>query len=277
MMSILGVLLLVAPGLAQGEAAAAAKPPARIQFSDAARTALAAARELANKAEDLDGPGRATAIEAAAQRYDQVATDFAAEPAAAAQAAFAAGELWCKHGSLELADRDYLAAARLDPVRYAQRATLAAADMQRRLDRHEEALATYGKAIAIAPGTARAQTARLRQGRLLLTLGRRDEAVTAFRAALESAATPRQSLDACNDLARALIDQGDFAGAQAALRHAEQAVAAAIAADPTQQATLQRALERMSSRKALQRAMDQKTNAAEDARKLEAARPGPGR
>jgi tetratricopeptide (TPR) repeat protein len=274
-MSIAGLLLLAMPGLSQG-GSAPPPPPARIQFSEAARAALNAARALANKVEDQDDAGRATALETAARSYDQVTADFAAEPAAAAQAAFAAGELWRRHGSLELANRDYQTAARLDPARYAQRGTLAAADMLRRLDRHEEALASYGKAIAAAPGTARAQTARLRQARVLLVLDRRDEAVTSLRAALEAATTPRQSLDVCNELAKALIDQGDLDGAQAALRHAEQAVATAVAADPTAREPLQKALDGMSARRALQRAIDRKAGAAEDARKLEQAT-GPGR
>jgi tetratricopeptide (TPR) repeat protein len=287
-MTIVGALLLAAPVVGQGgctgasrapEAAAAAKAPARPKPSDAARTALAAAKDLAGRVQGTAGAERATALEAAARAYDRIAADFGAEPAVAAQAAFAAGELWRRHGSFALAEQGFLAAAKLDAPRFAQRATLEAADMQRRLDRHEEALATYGQVVAIAPGTTRAQTARLWQGRLLQALGRVDDAITAFRVALESAAGPRQVLDAVNYLARALVEKGDLDGAQAAIAHADDVVATAVAADPTEAEALHKRLEELSARRALQRARDAQSGAAEDARKLEAAtgRGGAGR
>src|SRR5262249_14033291 len=193
--------------------------------------AVAAAKELEGKVKGVEGQARATAVQTAAAAWDKVAADFAAEPAVAAQAAFRGGELWQRHGSFALAEHDFLAAARLDPQRLGQRGTLEAADMQRRQKRSEEALATYGQAIALDPASRRAQTARIWQGRVLQALGRLDEAVTAFQGALETAQKPRQTVEAANWLAKVLIQKGDFDGAEGALEHADEVVNGAIAGD----------------------------------------------
>ncbi len=252
-----------------GASPAVAKAPAKPRCSDGARAALAAVREIADRARDLDGAEELAALQAAAKAYDQVAAEFAAEPMAAAQAAFAGAEYWRRHGSAEPAERDYLAAARLDPERYGQRAAIGAADMQRQLERDADALASYAAAVAIDPASTRAQAARLWQGRMLVRLERFDEALAVFRAAVAAAKTAQQVIEASNVLARALVDRSDFDGAAKAIEHADAAVAAAAAADPLQQERLHKALDGMSARRALQRARDRKANAVGDAQKLE--------
>lgn len=254
----------------RGEAKAAA-PRSRPRPSEAARAALAGAKEIAGRIKGLADTERPAAIETAARAYDKVALDFVAEPTVAAQAAFTAADLWRRHGSHALAEQGYLMAARVDPEQYGQRGTIAAADMQRHLDRNDEALSTYAKVVAMDPGTSRAQTARLWQGRLQQQLGRLDDAVATFRAALEAAEKPRQVIDTVNCLARALIERGDLDGAANAIRHAEEVVAGAVDSDPIETERLRKLVDTMSARKALQRARDKKTAAARDAQDLEKA------
>lgn len=265
------LLLAQAPcqgGAPEPSAPPAGEAPARPQLSAPARTALAAAKEVADRVKDAEGDARSAALEAAAQAYDRVAEQFGAEAPAAAQAAYTAADLWRRHGSLGLAEQAYLAAARLDAPRYGQRATLAAGDMQRRLDRPEEALATYERAVAVDPRTSRAQRARLWRGRLLQQLERLPEAAAALRAALEAADGPRQVLEAADLLAKVMIAQGDLDGAAAVVDRAGRAVEAAVAADPEQSKLLED-YEELPARRALQRARDRRDGAAKDAQDLE--------
>lgn len=259
------------PGGGQKDAAPAAarRVPAGPQLSDGARTAMAAARAVARKAKGLEGDERLAALQAGAAAYDAVAEQFAAEGPAAAQASFAAADCWRRQGSADRAERAYLAAARLDPERYGQRGTLGAADMQRRQERDDDALATYAAVAAIDPASSSAHVARVWRGRLLRKLDRRDEAVGAFRAAVDAAGSPTQSIEACNYLARMLVDAGDLDGAGAALGRAEAAVRDHATADPEQRQRWQKALETMSARRALQRARDKKDRTVGDAELLE--------
>ncbi|HLQ39197.1 MAG TPA: tetratricopeptide repeat protein, partial [Planctomycetota bacterium] len=212
--------------------------------------------------------------EAAAKTYELVAVDFAAEPMAAAQAQFAAAELWRRHGSPAPAEKDFLEAARLDPARFGQRATLEAADMQRRQKQNERALATYIQVVAMDASSSRAQEARLWQARLLQTLGRIDEALAAFATAVEAAERPRALIEAANWLAKALIQKGDLAAAEQALAHADTTIANAGEDDPVEAGRLQKALAGMSARKTLQRAKDKQNQAGKDARQLEDGKKG---
>lgn len=241
---------LAVPALAQGRepspppaAEAAADKGKTAKWSDAGRQALAAAKELSGRSRGLRGPDRARALEAAATAYDKVAADFGAEPSLAAVAAITAAELWRQQGSLPLAEKGYLLAARLDGPRYAQRALLGAADMQRRQQRSEDAMATYAKVVALDPASSRAQDARLWQARMLQTAERLDDAILAFQAALESADPGSETIEACNFLALAWIQKGDLDAAGRAIEHAEHAVGTMGDEDPIVVERLKKSLE----------------------------------
>jgi tetratricopeptide (TPR) repeat protein len=252
--------------VAKESVAAEALPKA----SDAGRGALAAARQVAARCRGLRGADRASALERAATAYDAVATDFAAEPNVAATAAFAAADLWRQQGSLPLAEKDYLRAVSIDAPRFGQRGLLGAADMQRRLKRADEAMATYAKAAAVDPGSSRAQDARLWQARLLQTGDRLDEAIAAFQAALESADPGNQTIEAANFLALAWVDKGDLDAAGHAIDHAVQSIADLNEEDPIVAERLHKSVEAMSARKALQRARDKANGAGKDAANFDA-------
>ncbi|MGE3171568.1 MAG: hypothetical protein AB7O97_03015 [Planctomycetota bacterium] len=258
-----------------GPAAAATAPkgPAAAHGA-AARAALAQARTLARAADGLDGDAEREALAAAATAYDRVADEFAAEPAAAAEASFRAAVLWCCHGSDDRAERDYLRAAGLDAARFGERGRFGAADMQRRQDRVDDALQGYAAVIELAPTSSRAQAARLWRGRLLQRRDRPDEAAREFAAAIAAARTARQAILACNLLARLQVERGDLTGADATLQRADAAAQREIDAAPERQPGLRRALDEMSARRALQRARDRALDAAGDAAALEAARGG---
>ena len=255
---------------------AAAKKPARPAISATAREAMRGAKALEEQVKGKKDAERLTALEQAARAWEKVAVDFAAEPAAAAAARFSEADLWRRHGSLALAEQAFLAAAGLDAARYGQRGTLEAADMQRRQKKLEAALQGYARAAAMDPASSRAHDARLWQARLLQEMGKPDEALELFRAALESAEKPRLVIESANFLARALIEKGDLDGASRAIGHAEEAVQAAAEDDAAEGQRLRKLLEEMSSRKALQRARDKQTGAAKDAQQLEAAQKGTG-
>ena len=275
-------LCLFAPAIAQtkdtptpkGQKAAEAsadKPVrAKVSVSDAGRAALAAAKVTAGHSKGLTGAERLQVVATGASAYDKVVADFAAEPSVAGAAAFAAAELWRQHGSLPLAEKDYLLAVEVDGPRFGQRGLLGAADMQRRQKRHDEAMATYAKAAAIEPGGPRAQDARLWQARLLQTTGRIDEAIVSFQLALECAKAGRQSIDAANYLALACIQRQDLEAAERAIDHAEQSVTGIGDDDPIVVQRLEKALETMSAKKALQRARDRASKVGKDAVELDA-------
>lgn len=261
-----------APGAA--ETPAAGKSPARARLSEAAKAAIAAAKDLTGRIKGLDGGERAMAIEAAANAYDKITTDFAVEPAAAAQAAFAAGELWQRQGSLPLAERDFLLAAQLDPQRFGQRGLLEAAEAQRRQKQFDKALATFAQAAAADPASARAHEARLSIGKVQQQSGQVEAAIAAFQAALEACEKPRQVIETCDLLAKAQLQKGDLGAAERAIAHAEQAVANVAEPDPVVRERLQKALTGMGARKAVQKARDKAAGAAKDARAVEAGTGG---
>lgn len=257
-------------------AAAAAQDQAETTLTSTAegRLALAEARSVADMVAGLEGEARLAALQRAAQAYEQVATDHARDSATCARANFEAAELWRRHGSLAVAEKAYARAAELDPGRYAERGLIEAAHMQRRLDQVEMAHDTYVKVAAIDPTSTRAHEARLWIGRTLDSLEKPDEAIAAYRHAVEAAGRPRHSIEACNLLAKALVAAGDLDGAAAAIATAEKAVEAAMLKGESGADSLKKALDEMSARNALQRARDKKGGAYQDARALERKRGG---
>lgn len=239
------------------------------KLTSEARSAIAEARKLAKAVRGKTGAGRSRQLELAASAFDSLVAKFEAEPAAAALAAWSAAESWRRHGSAPLAEKDYLHAAKCDPVRYGQRGLLGAADMQRRQQRVEDAIKTYEKAEAVDPRTGRAQKARLWVARILLKSNKVDAAIERFQGALESAPSPRQAIDAADYLAKAWIQKGDLDSAGFVIDHAEKVVHEQKHEDPIVAEQLRRAFERMSAKRALQRARDAKNNAAKDAVRLD--------
>jgi len=190
----------------------------------------------------------------------------------AAGAAHAAAELWRRHGSLPLAEKDYLLAARLDHGRFGQRGLFGAAEMQRRQKRYKIALGSYREAITADPATSRAQSARLEIARLLAQMQRLDDAIAAAQVALECARPGRQVIDAANQLALLWIAKGDLDTAGRAIGHAEASIEGVDNGDPVVAERLRKAVELMSARRALRRALDKQNDAAGDAVRFDADR-----
>ncbi|MCA8948311.1 MAG: hypothetical protein KDE27_02340 [Planctomycetes bacterium] len=261
------VWTLATIGLAQAEVA----PPAT---TAAGREALTRCRELASRVKGLRGNERLAALAEAASNYDRVAEGFAGEPRVAAQASYAAAELWRRHGSLPFAERDYARAAEVDRPRFGPRGLLGSADMQRRQQRFEDALGTYDKVVEAAANSPQAQLARLAKAKLLQRMDRLPAAVAAAQVALECARPGRQVLDACNVLALVQIQAGDLDAAERALEYARESVDDLADAEPERLERQRRAVEAMSGWRALRRARDRQTDAAADAARLEADRKG---
>ena len=244
----------------------------RPKLSAEALLKLAAARKLELACRQVSGPARSRKLELAAVAFDRLVIQFQLEPAAAAQAAWSAAQIWRRHGSAALAEKGYLRAARSHAVRYEQRGLLGAADMQRRQRRTKDAMKTYALAEAADPRTSHAQAARLWIARMLMDRSQVDRAIEKFQAALESAPSPRQGLDAANYLAKAWIVKGDLEAAGFVIEYAEQLTEQAEQAEQGGSVAarqLRLACDRMSARKALQRALDATTGAGADAVRLD--------
>ncbi|MGK0352906.1 MAG: tetratricopeptide (TPR) repeat protein [Planctomycetota bacterium] len=239
------------------------------ELSSEAKIAFRDARKLEKDSRKASGPARSRKLELAASAYDRLVAKFEAEPQVAAQAAWYAAELWRRHGSAPLAEKDYLFAAKQHAVRYGQRGLLAAADMQRRQLRTEDAMTTYAQAEVVDARTGHAQTARLWMARMLLSDGKVDLAIERFQGALESAPSPRRAIDAADYLAKAWIIKGDLDSAGFVIDHAEKVVHGEKHGDPIVAERLRRAFERMGAKKALERALDEKHGAAKDAVRLD--------
>lgn len=245
---------------------------ATLKLSPEGRQALAGARAVADRVAGLEDEARQTALAEAAKAYEAVLSSHANDKAACAQANFESAELWRRHGSLDLAEKAYARAAELDAYRYAERGLIQVAHMQRRQGRVEAANGVYKSVATLNPTSSRAHEARLWVGRTLESMDKPDEAIAAYRAAVDAAGRVRQVIEACNWLAKALVTTGDLAGAEAAIARADLAVEQAP--DEERSASVMKALTEMSARKALQRAKDKKSGAHEDARKLEKGRRG---
>lgn len=239
------------------------------KLSEEARKAIAEARQLEKETRKVTGPARSRKLELAAAAFDRLVAKFDAEPEAAALSAWLAAGVWRRHGSEPLAEKDYLYAAKKNALRYGQRGLLGAADMQRRQQRVEDAMKTYAMAEAVDPRTSSAQQARLWMARMLQASNQIDAAIEKFQAALESAPSPRQAIDAADYLAKAWIVKGDLDSAGFVIDHAQQLVDNEQGGDAVAVERLRRAFERMSAKKALRRAQDEKSGAAKDAVRLE--------
>ena len=263
--SAVWLLMFVAVGSTAGAAGGlrAQRDPAALR-----RTSPSAdwerARQLAAAVAGKFGAPRARALEVAAAAYERCIPEGGCG-AAAACAAWAAAELWRRHGSLLLAERWYLVAARRDGARFGQRGLSAAADMQRRQGRSKDALRTYAEAELVDPRTTRAQRARVWIGRLLMARGLLDRGTTQLQAALECARTPRQEITCANELAKAWITRGDLDRAGAVIAHVDRLLLDVGDQDPRERDRLRRAIGAMSARRALQRALDVQHGHAADA------------
>lgn len=264
--------VLATCGAVNGPKLAAQRAPARVggarPLSNQARSDWALAEKLAAGVAGKVGAERACALELAAAAYDRC-SQTAGSGVEAARAGWAAAELWRRHGSLLLAERGYLVAAREDRLRFGQRGLSAAADMQRRQGRSTAAMQTYAQAARVDPRTARAQRARVWIGKLWLARGATDRATAQLQAALECASTTRQVLDCANELANAWIATGDLDQAAAVLAHVDRVLRSVGDEDAQELARLRRASDAMSARRALQRAVDERDGRAADAVRLD--------
>lgn len=253
----------------------APEPGPRLVVGDACKVSLAAAKAVAEQVKGLEGAERQAALEAGATAYEKVLAEHAEDPAGCAAGAFAAAELWRRHGSLPKAAALYLRAAEADPGRWSERGLSGAADMYRRQKDMEQALVQYRRVVALGLASNRSHDARVWIARCLDATGAAEEAEQAYRDALEAAATPRQVIDGGNWLAKALVSRGNLDGAQGVLEHVTKSVAAAEVARPEERARLDKAVETMSARRQLQRARDRAQGAAGDAQQVDGQKADP--
>ncbi|MEM7201893.1 MAG: tetratricopeptide repeat protein [Planctomycetota bacterium] len=243
---------------------ASATPTSAVDVTAALKSA--SAQVAATKG--LAGAERQAALISAASVYEQIVETHADNAIACAEAWFRLGELRRRLTKLGEAERAYAQAVALDAGRFGERGWFGVAQMQRRQERWDDAIASYRKAAAVRGTTARAHQARAWMGRCLQRKGDLGGAVAAFEQALELTTTPKRILELCNLLAKTRLAQGDLDGAEQVLSRAEAAVPATGPDAPK----LRAALDKMSARKALQRARDKATGAVEDAVDVETSR-----
>ena len=241
-----------------------------------AKASLARAAGLVEAMKGVKGPERLDGMRKAAEAYDQVAQSFASDAPTVARARFEAGECWRRAGEFEAAARAYGQALDGEPGRYEQRAAFERAGVLRRLDRFDEALVGYRRAAALGPEGVRAHAARVWVATVLESQGELGHAMAAFRAAVDAAVGARRTVEACDELAKALLRGGDLEGAAAALERADTAAAPVLEAGGEEAARMRRVLDELGSRRQLTRARDRAQGTARDAIDVEAVR-GAGR
>jgi tetratricopeptide (TPR) repeat protein len=226
---------------------------------------LRAAGAVEGEAKGTDGDERSGILERAAAAYAKVALDFASEPAAVAQASFAAAEIWRRQGDLAKAGPLYERSLASDPVRYEERSLFELAHIARRNEESTEAIDLYGRVAQFRPDSARAHDSRMWIAKIHAGVPSNEEALAAFRIAVQKAGTPRRTIDACNGVANLQVKLGKLDEAQAEVDRA------ALASKSTEGDTesLAKAYEAMSARRALQRAKDKRDGAHRDAVQVE--------
>jgi tetratricopeptide (TPR) repeat protein len=264
----------VDPGQSKsGKSGKSGKTSKRVLPSAAARAALNSAGALRAKAKGTKGTDRAGILRSAALAYQQVAADFSAEPAGAAAACFAAGELWRVLRELQKSSACFVRADELDPSRYHTRSTMNLAHIARQQKSATKALSLYGEVATLEGGSSRGVEARLWVARLWTSLGDPEKSASAYRQALKVATTPRQKMDVCNRFANHLVKAGDLEGAEVLVQKAKSASEISGSGKPE---TVERVLRRqasafaqMSSRRALRRARDKANKVHLDALRVE--------
>lgn len=264
---------LLATGLAFGQETSE-QPQSRP--SDTGRARLAEAEAMVDALKGVRGPERLDGMREAAEAYEAVARDFASESPTVTRATWEAAECWRKASELEKASDAYGRVLSGEPGRYRQRALFGRASMLRRLKDYDGAIEMYRQAGALEVEGVRAHDARVWVARVLELRGDREEALAAYRSAVDAAVGPRRTIEAADALAKALIRSGDLDGAAAAIQRADDAARAAIEAGGQEGQRIERALEGMGARGQLRRARDKADGTAEDAVKLERDRKSSG-
>lgn len=242
------------------------------------RAAIAGAKAALAKAKGTKGAERQSILRAAAEAYAKVAQDFAHESVGSAPACFTAAETFRKIGEVDRAVGLYQQAVERDAGRFAERGTLELAHLMRRKKDRPRAIEFYTKVTTLKPTSVRAHQARLWIARLHLDSGQRDQALAAYRVAVDKAPSPRRQIDACDDLAGLLVKMGRLDEAERAIARAESATRSAGSEgkpDARQAESLARAYAKMSSRRALQRARDKASKAHDSAEDIERSRKAP--
>ena len=244
--------------------------------SAAARTALREVAAILKTAKGKKGDARSAVMRRVAEGYEKVASTFAGEPASAGAATFAAAETWRRIGALDAARTCYEKSIAIDAARFQGRATLELAHIARRQKRPDQAIELYTAVARLEPRSGRGHRARLWIARCHEGGGKQADAATAYRRAVEAAATPRQRIAACDRLAGLLVRMKQLDAAAEVIRRAEQASKTGVAGDSpaARRATksLQKAFAKMASRRALQKATDRANAAHKDARGVEQSR-----
>lgn len=242
--------------------------------AESGRDALRHAGEVLAGAKGKKGDERKQVLEQAARAFRAVIADHDGDTRTCAEAWWELAEILRREEQLPDAESAYGQALALDETRYAERALLQQAHMQRRLKRWDDALATYRKAATIKPGSARSHEARCWIGKCLLANDDVPGAIAAYEQALEQTEKPMRIIELCNLLAKAQLRAGDLAAAEAAIARAEDVVPEGDGEDVER---VRRAVDGMSARRALQRARDHTGRAAEDAADVEDELDGGGR
>ena len=269
--TILTVLAMTLP--AQAETKTATK---RVKPSAEASAAMAKVNAIRARAKGKKGEDRKAILREAAAGYGKIVADFAGEPLAIAPASFAAAEILRAAGELDKAKDYYQKSIQFDGVRYQERSTLQLAHIARRKKDGAAALALYGKVARLKPKSARAHEARTWIGRCQAEASKPDAAIAAYESAIEMAASPSQSIDACNRLAALFVKLNKLDEAETVIAKA----AAASKSAPTakgkmaerQTKSWAKAYTNMSARRALQRARDKAMKAHKDAAAVEKKR-----
>lgn len=205
-------------------------PPPKIESSipklESAEAQLKHAATLKQALRGTEGEARDAARKAAIAAYRSVREFFAADAAACAEAAFRAGELLRSANDVTGAMAEFaIARDRGTGTAFRVRAVLEIAHLERRAKHNQEALSAYEWVVADESSTPRQRDeASLWAGRVYLDLSRPADARRVWQRVADAGDDPLDRVRAWDNLASALIDQGDLEGAAGTLERCREAL-----------------------------------------------------
>lgn len=251
------VLFLAGVALASARGAAQEGEPGKL---DTAEAELARAQSLRAALRKAPAPQRATLQREAVAAFRAVRTHFPQERAAAAEAAFRAGEL-LRADEPVAAEAEFRAARELGAgTAFAARAGLELGHLHRREGALEAALGDYQSVSAEDKAERRYRDdALLWAGRVCADLGRKDEARRIWEGVAAAAESPLDRIEAFDELVLALVDAGDLEGAAGMLERCKTTLADTANEETQLGERVRNALVRMRAARRLEEAVARRT------------------
>lgn len=240
-------LFVLALGALMSGASRAQEPPEpRPEGGRNVHPAVAEARAKEAALKGLKGAARIAAQTAAADAWADAADALADDKLRAASARASEAELRATYGDLEKAEAAWKAVLELAPEKRGPQALLGLGDLERRRNKHEQALAHYEDLIKRFPNSgARLQEAYVWAGKLHVHAGRMEKAREAYMQVIRTTVSVVRLAEVYDLLIDTYLREGKLEEARRSLAEGREALARLGKLGPTQAKAVEKALERM--------------------------------